>query len=462
MTDTHSAVHRGTEEPDIPHRDDEAAAPLQLIAKLGSLYETLSRVQNEHGVYPFNDYNQYRKYCSQRLSRIRHNPTVKSYLLHNHKYHSVLGEVNTPTTTGASANHRAQPNRRKHAYYSRRTVYDHLSSVIPSDTIPTIHEHFIWNIFFQAERAWAQACALLQPAVDRKSRHGHVQRRLNKAQHWSHVLYQTAQALLSSPEATNISDSSVAFLQECHSYMKWMEGNAALEHKDYTKAFLAYRESMMILHRLLALTSASSDPSGNFDHCCAIWNQRNDNVLRPLVRYCQYEAKDDSLVLREDAVVLHSATSTPSVSSSSSIVIPFRGTDIVLDHDSYSQQITVLYLKLEPQLLLLRTRALDILRDESICLQFISDIDDTMTNVMDEIKSLARTNTKADAATSAVARKRTQLMTFYSFLKYHKLSIWRRQLERRIAATVQTHHHPENSESVHIGEMLHLYKLPYQ
>jgi RNA-binding signal recognition particle 68 len=455
MTDTNSIAHDIIEEEDTPKQADDATAPLQLIAKLGSLYETLSRVQNEHGVYPFNDYNQYGKYCSQRLSRIRHNPMVKSYLLHNHKYHSVLGEVSTVS------NNRSQPNRRKHAYYSRRTVYDNLPSVIHSDTNPTTYEHFVWNIFFQSERAWAQASALLQPAADRKSRHGHVQRRFNKAYYWSRVLYQTAQTLLLSPEPVGSIDLNAngVFLQECHSYMKWMEGNAALEHKNYTKAFLAYRESMTILHRLLAhAASAAPDPSWNHDHCCAIWNQRIDNVLRPLVRYCQYEAKDDSLVLLEDVTELDSAAvASSSSSSSSAIVIPFRGTDIVLDHDSYSQQITVLYLKLEPQLLLLRKSDMDIFQDETICLQVISDIDDTMTGVMDEIKSLVQAKMNADAAASAVARKRAQLMTFYSFLKYHKLSIWRRQQEQRIALTVKPYDNRENNESIRIGEILRLY-----
>ena len=420
-------------------------SPLELQSKLGSLYETLSRVQNEHGVYPFNDYHQYRNYCSQRLSRIRHNPLVKSYLLHNHKYHSVLGDVNTANSapsTAASANPRSQqPSRRKHAYYSRRSVYDNLSAIC-SDANQTAP--FIWNIFFQAERAWAQACALLQPGANRKSRHGHVQRRFNKAHHWSQVLYQTAQTLLFSAE-----QSDPMFVQECHSYMKWMEGNVALEHKDYTNAFLAYKESMMILYALLAHMTTSTDHSSMYrDQCCAVWKQRIDNILRPLVRYCQYEAKDDSLVLVENVTWLDSAIAAP---SSSSIVIPFRGTDIVLDHDSYSQQITVLYLKLEPQLLLLRTNAPEILQDESTGLQVISDVDDIMTCVMDEIKTLAR---NAESVTPSVTRKRTQLMTLYSFLKYHKLSIWRRQQEQRIAATTSTH---GSHESVHMGEILHLY-----
>jgi RNA-binding signal recognition particle 68 len=558
--------------PQLQQREQKEV--VAFVQKVGSLFHHIHNLHHEHGIYPFHNYAQYTKYCSQRLSRIRHNPSIQPYLVHNGKYHAVVAVVsssassgeamgggstataaittatatittNTNTTTVAvSRPPQQQQQRRKHAYYSRRPVYDSILSLVKKeplqertegtadeedhhsdgnqndgtteihtddDTIPSYcyHENMVWNLLYQSERAWAQACDLLQqqqqttasssqphsslyPNKNRtlssssaasstykkkKSNHGHAQRRFNKAYQWSQLLYEIVTAMVLPPPpfvssqttlCTRTNTTNSILVQECYSYMKWMQGNVALEHKDYVGAFQAYKESMMILYDVMThhdmdttITSTTNTTTISTEQLRNIWTQRMDHVLRPLVRYCQYESKDELLMLEDvswtmdptTTAATRTAATSSSLSSSTLIVIPFRGMDIILDHEHFSQQITVLYWKLEPQLQLYQQlyAAEDVcvvaVPDDTVGLQFLSDLDDTMTEVMSELKACLRNHAKdatistsSSSSSSSSVHKCIQLMTFYSYLNYYKLSIWRRQQEQRIATAVTTFH----------------------
>lgn len=102
-----------------------------------------------------------------------------------------------------------------------------------------------------------------------------------------------------------------------------------------------------------------------------IWTTRAETVLRPLVRFCQYEAKDEIGVEEEETSSSKSnAAAKTSIKPTSGIVLNFRGKDIALD--SY-KQLKVLYLKME-SVLAGDTSHLD----EGQFLQLLSDLDDAL------------------------------------------------------------------------------------
>ena len=542
----------------------------QLQIKLGSLYHRIYQLHNEqYNIYPpFNNYEQYRIYCTQRLSRLRHcnykmtvtkelpsplvmgsdkddegyadsakkeivttTTVVKSLLLHISKYSNAIPAVQSVpamdtavTASKQSSNHQHQANSQKrgggskHAYHSRKIVYEnilHLSESGCGDTEEVkekasgdfhtmdiyYHENVIWNLFYQAERAWAQACSLLlvhqqqqsSPSTaasssaanqykKKLSNHRHVQNRFNKAVYWSQLLYNTAQALLStlsSSETQNINENggtAVMFVQECYAYMKWMEGNAAIEHKDYVSAYKSYSHSIQTLyhlpqyHRTADELSLSLLPQPtNIYH--EKWKWHVENVLRPLVRYCQYEMKgmdmnhhvegeeNDILQLIDQQQGSKVAAST---SSSSTTKICFRNVDVTFDNQLFSQQITVSYLKLEPLLSSLVVSTNDSNDDdESTRSRLMSDLDDLMSFVMKEYKMKFHNQSSSVAAPQ---QQQLSFITFYSYLKYYKLSIWRRQQEKRIKETLNASSSSKSNDtgtSHHLNsilpDMIHLY-----
>jgi RNA-binding signal recognition particle 68 len=432
-----------------------------------NIFQKLDEAQNTHGV-PVSDYAQYHTYCTKRLDRLRHNKAVRTQLVHNQRY--VEG------VTG----------RRRHAYCSRKQTFADASSSSgavddtkdsdgsPSDqygestnhtsgeesdtpnasaslTVIT-HENMYWNLFFQAERAWAQACALQQTSSQmvkskkpkKASNHGYVQRRLNKAAKWATDLYQASTQSLS--EGLSCDEQTV---KECQAYAAWMQGNAALEHKYYAPAYHHYQEALVILLELAATPMAADENNVTALAVRDLWTARAESVVRPLVRYCQYEAKDE--LSDADVAPFAQLTNKPSSAattstSASSIVLYFRGQDVALD--SY-KQIAVLYLKVEP--LLKSPESLD----ESQFLQLLTDLDDATQLVASEIKQYesvvasSSSSTSATATTGpAVAAKLSSLRAVHAYFRYQKLSIWRYQQELRVAALTS------DAEIVHVYDAL--------
>ena len=134
------------------------------------IFQTLDQAQSFHGI-PLQDYDQYHQYCTKRLHRIRHHKDVRTLLTHNSKYHS---------SSEAGGGGGGGGNKRRNAYWPRN---------IPQH-IP--HEYVVWNFVFNAERAWAQACA-----AQATQNHSMAQRRFNKAVHWAEKLEETVKDILS-------------------------------------------------------------------------------------------------------------------------------------------------------------------------------------------------------------------------------------------------------------------------
>lgn len=285
--------------------------------------------------------------------------------------------------------------RRKHSYCPRENG---------NDNFVVLHENFFWEVFFQAERAWAQACEI--QAQQGKSRHSHIQRRLNKALKWANRLPDIAKRL-SCDEVT---------LKEILSYTTWVKGNAALERKLHLEAFRAYRESQSLLNQLAESTVADVKES-SVNHVISVdsWKKRSESVLKPLVRYCHYEARDQ--LGETDTLHTDDRADLAKKEGSSEIALRFRGKEVSLDSH---KELAVLYLKIEDAI----STSLDSV-EESRFIQLLSDLDDALKWTQAEIH---RFSTLPPGP--AVTAKTDELNIMSAYFRYQKLSVWRHQQEK--------------------------------
>lgn len=294
----------------------EVSPPTQEIFSL-TIFETLDKSQNTHGVM-HEDYHQYHQFCTNRLFRLRHAKPVRSDLVHNSKY--VVGEK-----------------KKRNAYCSRISTKqppkgddnnDNNDKEEVVEAPPAIigHENHLWVPLYQAERSWAQACEVQKQKRANKTQQL-VLRKLRKALKFVATLQELASRTCD--ETTQ---------QEIDSYAGWMKGNYSLQKQDYTAALDAYRSSMSILLTLAQTQQLDDDPKSLV--LADLWTTRAESVLRPLVRFCQYECKDTTPDLAMETTTSASTTTA----SSSEIIISFRGKDTALD--SY-KDLCVLYLKAE-------------------------------------------------------------------------------------------------------------------
>ena len=341
----------------------EEAPPPQEIFSL-HVFQTLDQAQSFHGI-PSQDYDQYQQYCTKRLRRIRHHKEVRTILTHNSKFSS------------------ESSNKRKNAFCAREIPHH----------VP--HPYVLWNILFQAERAWAEACA-----AQSSQNHKTAQRRFNKAVKWAQRLLETLE---------RCADSSTK--EEGKAYLAWMKGNKALESKDYSTAFRQYSASRKILLEL----SSQFEGDDQLDKIALsdLWNTRAETLLKPLIRFCQYEAKDTLDPSEIQGVDAHQESGSK---QSGGISLEFRSK--VVDLESYPQ-LAVLYLKMEE--ILEDDQAQ---KDENVFLQLLADLDDALGIVATESARYVSL-----AAGPAVSAKRADLATLKCYFTYHKLQLQRKHQE---------------------------------
>ena len=182
-----------TEEEEV--KEVEEKAPLEPQNFSIAIHAWIETAQTSHGVR-HEDFGQYHRYCTRRLSRLRHDPDVKKDLLHSSKYAS-------KSSTNASTKGRP-----RHAYCVRDDTA--AMQIMP-------HSNFLWVMLVSAERAWTQACEI-KKAGSRQ----HAIRRLQKAQQFATKL----------EESAKINCDAVTY-KECQAYAAWIKGNWALEKGHY-------------------------------------------------------------------------------------------------------------------------------------------------------------------------------------------------------------------------------------
>lgn len=428
-----------------------------------NLFKALDASHSSHGI-AHQDYAQYQRHCSSKLHRLRRVDAVKSQLVYSSKYapsasasasaeNKQQGAAGGGGGTGSSKKAGGGgKQQRRHAFCPR---------VVP-EAEDIDHENVLWTLLYQSERAWAQACALQQreaagggeggggggggPSLSlgsssagsagKKSTHAYALRRLKKASKWASTLAERASG---ASGGCCVEETAM----ECRSYAAWMEGNVALERRDYVRAFESYRRSMKVLSELAQnVTSSSSSPTADALALGDVWTTRAETLIRPLVRFCGYEARDkiDPAELKEVTAAAAARQSgggklatAAAGDGDSSILLTFRGRQIALD--SY-KQLAVLYLKMETML-----AQQDL--DEGHFLQVLSDLDDALRMVQSE---LGRYESLPPGP--AVTAKRDELQALSGYFQYQKLSVWRRQQEGRI------HDLTEDAEIVHVYDTL--------
>jgi hypothetical protein len=428
---------------DPPAAAPAAGTPIPQFFRL-SLFSTLAQSQSNHGI-PHQDYNAYHKYCTKRLYRLRHHKETRTRLVHNHKY------------AAAAEGNKSAVKQRRHGYCARPlapmisgnveqdTQADDTSSdaTMSNNNINSIsqwHDHYAWVLVYQAERCWAQACELQaqiaahhspQQRKQTTNMHQHAQRKLLRATQWSQQLMQLLQQWCSDSET----------LLETESYLSWMQGQTALHRKDYKTAFLCFQKSLTILLQL-ADARISTDSSSQSTEALIqvdLWKTRAEVSLRPLVRFCGYEAKDllDPKDLQEGQNLQCSAVNASSSSdkNGATILIRFQNENVSLDP---YKQLVVLYLKIEGALANLAS----LTTDEQF-LQLSCDVDDVLRQIKSEQAYYASL-----PAGPIVREKREELDTLHGYFEYSKLQVWRSQQERRLATL------SEDVEIVHVYDTL--------
>jgi RNA-binding signal recognition particle 68 len=303
----------GDDPPPVPVTTTTTAPKFSL-----QILDCIDEVQGLHGV-PIGDYSSYRSYCTRRLRRLR--SAAPQLLSHASKYATVKSN-------------------RRHGYCSRygniSTTSSTSTSIAADSTLPdpTRHENVMWNYLFLAERAWAHGMSTKR----------HKGRRFNKAAKWSLLLQQAA--LVAADEPTQ---------QQATGYACWMQGNAALQRKDYGKAHEHYQECLRCW-----TTTTGTTTVGQERH-----SERVESTLQPLIRYCQYEANlDDPITTTttsgsssnnhhhtnggsKKTTTKDTKEEEDAVTNNSKIVVEFRGQRVALDAH---QQLALLYLKMQSTL----------------------------------------------------------------------------------------------------------------
>ena len=218
------------------------------------IHSWIENSQTTHGVR-HEDYNQYSKYCTNRLKRLSHStPEVKKFLVCSSKYATTKPTTEqqpatTPTATGGGGKSKGGGSKQpRHAYVSRKSeILEAFTATTSSDDEkpqPLPHENILWYHLVQSERSWANAkLKRHQQSSDGPSQKSQILSKYKKAKDYAQILVDIASASDENVDATT--------LQECHCYLAWMNGNYALEKLDY-KVSSQKKHELMLAQRGLS------------------------------------------------------------------------------------------------------------------------------------------------------------------------------------------------------------------
>jgi signal recognition particle subunit SRP68 len=406
----------------------EPAAEQRIFAL--SVFETLARSQNSHGLM-HEDYHQYHQFCTNRLYRLRHAKPVRRDLVHNSKY---VEGVQMRRNAYCPRNNSIVDTTKKP---DNDNEEDNAKGLTSGPTLFSIdHENHLLVPLYQAERAWAQACEIQKQKRPTKTQQL-VLRKLRKAIKFATTLESMSQTTCD--EQTQ---------QEGKSYLGWMEGNCALQKQNYHDALTAYRSSMSILLSLASTRQQKSLEDGNPQALVLadLWTTRAESVLRPLVRFCQYECKDTTPD-DDDALLAPSATTTAAkaTTTESEIVIHFRGRNVPLDP---YKDLCVIYLKAEAlekqqQPSVTNSNSSNNNESETSFLSLLSLFDDAAASIERELAQY-----QSIQSGPAVNAKKEELEALAGYFQYQKLDQCLRKNQERLAQC------QSDAERVHVYDAL--------
>ena len=394
--------------------------PKQQVLFSLNIFETLDKSQNTHGVM-HEDYHQYQVYCTNRLRRLRHDKAVRRDLVHNSKYAEgvqMRRNAYCPRNGKAKKQQQQQPKGDSEKSETEETNEEEEEETVE----PTIieHENFLWVPLYQAERAWAQACDVQKQKRANKTKQL-VLRKLRKAMKFVATLQEMS---------TRACDEATQ--EEIASYAGWMKGNYALQKAEYRSALESYGTAMTLLLKLAHHQQEKGQDDPQSLVLADLWTTRAESVLRPLVRFCQYECKDTS----PDLAFAETTTSSSSKATDSEIVIHFRDKDIPLD--AY-KLLCVLYLKAEA----LQQQLREGTGNEASFISLLSLYDDGIAFIESELAQYQ--NIQAGPAVNA---KKEELAYLDGYFQYQKLHMSLHKNEERLAGCTS------DDERVHVYDAL--------
>mmetsp|Transcript_14834 Transcript_14834/g.14286 ORF Transcript_14834/g.14286 Transcript_14834/m.14286 type:complete len:688 (-) Transcript_14834:292-2355(-) len=262
------------------------------------IHTLLDEAQSSHGLVQ-NDYAQYHAYCTRRLDRLRHAKDVRRDLSH------YTGNQNK------SKGKQQQKGGGKHAFLPKTFSVEDYNR----------HINFAMVTLFSSERAWAHGMSIksqfaaqnnnsnkMKDKTNHKSSPGSVRKhylnRLKKAAKWS----------LKLDEMINtVGDEKTKIEVKC--YRGWIRGSCALEMGHWKDACSEFHSALTIC-RALAI-GEYGDGKKNIEalEMRDFFNARAENIIQPLLRYCQYELQAGGTMTEEDITALFKAAETEALES---------------------------------------------------------------------------------------------------------------------------------------------------
>lgn len=319
-----------------PHQRPQQPLTLHLHSELSSAHST-------HGV-SHDDYSQYASYCTRKLSRLRHDESVKRDLLHSRVYKSSLS---TKAADDGGAN-KGGGKAKKHAYRAIDMTN------LPSEVLAS-HENYFWEPLYCAERCWASSMAIKAEGnndnttgvnsggggggilgVNDPKKHwspgkvrAHTIKRLRKAAKFATLL----ETLTTSTKRAPVDEPAVGFEEngeakkeedaphhpvdkhtqmEAKAYASWMRGNLALEQGHWQTACNEYQTALTLCESLASDGGGSDDAKNDMRQLELhdFFTARAKNVIAPLLRYCHYELQEKGMSPTEKISFLRSTSSS--------------------------------------------------------------------------------------------------------------------------------------------------------
>ena len=271
-----------------------------------NIHTGLAAAHSSHGV-SHEDYNQYASYCTRKLSRLRHGKVVRKELLHSRLYKNSLStrvEVDNNGENGGGGT----SSKAKHAYRAIDVTN------LPSDVLSS-HVNFFLEPLYCAERCWAASMAVRAEQqrgddgsgvtssggnvkkLSRGKMRANSIKKLRKAVYYATLLETLTQGS-TGVDGTDGGEQTEEALpppvdeyscMETRAYASWMKGNLAVEQEKWQVAYTEYRLALT-----MCKTIASSMGNINLE-LFDFFTTRAQNVIAPLLRYCQYELQVSSL-----------------------------------------------------------------------------------------------------------------------------------------------------------------------
>jgi len=407
------------------------------------IHATLDTMQSSHGLSRQNDdYKQYREYCTRRLSRLRHHKSVRTDLVHSMAY--------------VKSSNKGGGNKKRHAYCPRNNKDLLLQQTNEKEegndnddekegndndekeenneddkknnietTKKDIHENFLYVVFVECERAWSHSNelrALLNEKEANKLARDHPVSKSSSGKIRQRAVSRLRRAKQLATKFLELcreyaDDTTV---EEAKAYAAWMNGNFAFETNQWKVACDEFQTAITLCTKLSQYQGEEAEEDRLLE-IRDLFVGRANNVLKPLLKYCQYEWKESSGEETMEEVTT-SSVEKKEEKKENAFLVTYRDQPIAIQN----KELKVLLLKAES--INDTTLSADAV-DESSFLSLLSMYDDAHAIVSNDLQKYQ--DMKSGPAVNA---KRSELDRLSGYIRYQKLRLSMAHQERIIAS----------------------------